>query len=93
MSEIRPAATFHLKVITPRALLVEAEVDEAQIPTTEGLIGVLPGHRPLVVALGEGTLVYRQGTYEESFEVAGGMAEIGPERTLVFTESAPDENG
>jgi F-type H+-transporting ATPase subunit epsilon len=85
LSDSRPA-TFHLKVITPRALLVEADVDEVQIPTTEGLIGVFAGHRPLVVALGEGTLTYRQGKYEETFAVAGGLAEIGPDRTLVFTE-------
>jgi F-type H+-transporting ATPase subunit epsilon len=91
MSESRPAATFQLKVITPRALLVEADVDEAQIPTTEGLIGVLPGHRPLVVAIGEGTLGYRQGKYEEKFAIAGGTAEIGPERVLVLTETASDK--
>ncbi len=89
MSESRPAATFHLKVITPRALLVEAEVDEAQIPTTEGLIGVFPDHRPLVVAIGEGTLTYRQGKYEDRFEISGGLAEIGPDRVLVFTEKTP----
>jgi F-type H+-transporting ATPase subunit epsilon len=87
MTETRPA-TFHLKVITPRASLVETEADEVQVPTTEGLIGVFPGHRPLVVALGEGTLSYRQGKYEDSFEVAGGVAEIGPDRVLVFTEKS-----
>jgi F-type H+-transporting ATPase subunit epsilon len=86
MSDSRPA-TFHLEVFTPRALLVDTDAEEAQIPTTEGLIGVLPGHRALVVALGEGKLSYRQGKFEESFEVAGGTAEIGPDRVLVFTEA------
>ncbi|MBM3295002.1 MAG: hypothetical protein FJY82_10810 [Candidatus Aminicenantes bacterium] len=88
MSESRTGPSFHLKVITPRALLVETEADEAQIPTTEGLIGVFPGHRPLIAAVGEGTLSYRQGKYEERFEVSGGLAEIGPDRVLVFTERA-----
>jgi len=88
VSEIRPAATFHLKVITPRSVLVEADVDEAQIPTTEGLIGVYPNHRPLVVAIGKGTLSYRQGKYEDRFDISSGLAEIGPDRVLVFTEKS-----
>ena len=87
MSQTLPAS-FHLKVITPRRLLVEADVQEASIPSLEGLIGVRPEHRPLMVALGRGTLSYRQGASEESFEVAGGYAEILPDQVLVFTESS-----
>ncbi len=86
MSESLPSS-FRLKVITPRRLLAEADVQEASIPSLEGLIGVLPGHRPLMVALGRGTLTYRQGTNEESFEVDGGYAEILPDQVLVFTQS------
>jgi F-type H+-transporting ATPase subunit epsilon len=79
---------FRLRIVTPKSLLVETEADEAQIPTTEGLIGVFPGHRPLVAALGRGTLSYRQAKYEEQFEVEGGYAEIGPDNVLIFTETA-----
>jgi F-type H+-transporting ATPase subunit epsilon len=79
---------FRLRIVTPKSLLVETEADEAQIPTTEGLIGVFPGHRPLVAALGRGTLSYRQAKYEEQFEVEGGYAEIGPDAVLIFTEPA-----
>jgi F-type H+-transporting ATPase subunit epsilon len=89
MSQTLPAS-FHLKVITPRRLLVEADVQEASIPSLEGLIGVRPGHRPLMVALGRGTLSYRQGASEESFEVAGGYAEILSDQVLVFTESSEE---
>jgi F-type H+-transporting ATPase subunit epsilon len=79
-------STFQLKVITPGRLLVEAEVEEASLPSLDGLIGVLPGHRPLMIALGEGKLTYRQGAEGESFDVKGGQAEILPDRVLVFTE-------
>ena len=78
---------FRLRVVTPKSLLIETEADEAQIPTTEGLIGVFPGHRPLVAALGRGTLSYRQAKYEEQFEVEGGYAEIGPDEVLILTET------
>ena len=89
MSETLPAS-FHLKVITPRRLLAEADVEEASIPSLDGLIGVRPGHRPLMVVLGRGTLTYRQGGSEESFEVAGGYAEILSDQVLVFTESSEE---
>jgi len=81
-----PSSSFHLKVITPKLLLVEAEVDEVSIPSLDGYIGVLPGHRPLMTALGEGTITYRQGRDEESFSVRGGTAEILPDRVIIFTE-------
>jgi F-type H+-transporting ATPase subunit epsilon len=79
---------FKLQVVTSKSMLVETEADEVQIPTTEGLIGVFPGHRRLVAALGRGTLSFRQASYEEQFEVDGGYAEIGPESVLIFTEPA-----
>jgi F-type H+-transporting ATPase subunit epsilon len=84
-------ARLRLRIVTSRALLVETDADEVQIPTIDGLIGVFPQHRPLIVALGRGTLAYRQARYEERFEIDGGYAEIAPESVLVFTESAPPE--
>jgi F-type H+-transporting ATPase subunit epsilon len=82
-----PAPTLILKVVTPTRLLVDAEVEEVQLPTIDGLIGVMPGHRPLIAAIGRGTLSYRQGPDGESFSVEGGTAEIQPDRVLVFTRT------
>jgi len=76
---------IRLKVVTPRRLAVEAEVGEVRIPGLEGELGVLPGHRPLVAALGRGALSYREGGEEETLSVRGGYADIGPDRILVFT--------
>ena len=87
MSEKAPDR-FRLRVVTSKSLLIETDADEAQIPTIDGLIGVFPNHRPLIIALGRGTLSYRQAAYEERFEIDGGYAEIGLDSVLVFTESA-----
>jgi F-type H+-transporting ATPase subunit epsilon len=84
MSEEK-AVRFHLHVVTPRRLLVDASVDEVRIPGLDGQIGILPGHRPLMLTLGRGPIVVRQGASEETFEVEGGTAEILPDRVLVFT--------
>jgi len=90
MSQNLPS-TLHLKVITPRQLLVEAEIDEVTLPSLEGYLGILPGHRALLVALGKGALTYRAGRDEESFSIDGGYADILPDKVLVFTELSQDE--
>jgi F-type H+-transporting ATPase subunit epsilon len=82
---------LRLKVITPRRLLVDAEVDEAFLPALDGQIGILPGHRPLMTALGRGPLEFRREGRTERFEVDGGYAEIHPDRVVVFTKFAAAE--
>lgn len=85
------AGRLHLRVVTPRRLLVDVEAHEVQLPSLEGQIGILPGHQPLLVALGRGPLSYRKGSGGESFEVQGGQAHILPDRVLVFTELSGHE--
>ena len=84
-------ATIHLKVVTPRRLLAEGDVEAVFLPTLEGQIGVLPGHRPLFVAIGKGALIYRVGGDEESFRIKGGYAQVQPERVVVMTEVGEDD--
>jgi F-type H+-transporting ATPase subunit epsilon len=87
-------ATMHLKVITPRHLLAERDVDSVQLPSLEGEIGVLPGHRPLYVGIGRGRVRFRSGGEEESFAVRGGFAQVQPEKVLVMTDvDEDDEDG
>ncbi|MFQ6107932.1 MAG: ATP synthase F1 subunit epsilon [Candidatus Aminicenantales bacterium] len=89
--------SLHLKVITPQKLLVDKETREVFLPSLEGEIGILPGHRPLLASLGKGMLTFREGQKEEKFPVEGGFAEIHPDRVIVFTrlgqveEEAPHE--
>ena len=87
-------ATLHLKVITPTRLLAEADAEEVFLPSLEGEIGVLPGHRPLFVGIGTGRVRFRSGGEEESFTVRGGYAQVQPEKVLIMTDvGEDDENG
>jgi F-type H+-transporting ATPase subunit epsilon len=90
MSEGAPA-TIHLKVVTPRRLLVEADVEAVFLPTLEGEIGVLPGHRPLFVGIGRGKLRHRTAGEEESVAIRGGYAQVQPEKVVVMTEVGEDD--
>jgi F-type H+-transporting ATPase subunit epsilon len=80
-----------LQVITARNLLVDAEADEVSIPSLEGYLGILPGHRPLFTALGRGFLSYRAGKKGEKLSVRGGFAEILPDKVVVFTELSEED--
>ena len=83
--------SLRLRVITPTELLLDEEVQEATLPGLDGELGILPGHLPVVIALGTGTLQYIHGTKEDSTEIHGGYAEIQPDSVLVFTD-APEKD-
>lgn len=86
MSQPTPLS-LQLKVITSTRLLVEEEeVKEVTLPSVGGYLGILPGHCPLIVAIGEGELSYKTAGKTGEFSIAGGYAEILPEKVLVFTE-------
>jgi F-type H+-transporting ATPase subunit epsilon len=55
--------------------------------TTEGQIGVMPGHTPLLVDLDLGELVTYEGEQRQTFLVSGGFARIMPERLSVLAFS------
>jgi F-type H+-transporting ATPase subunit epsilon len=91
MSEALPPFLY-LRVITASKLLAEEEVEEVTLPGLEGYLGIFPGHRPLMVALGRGRLAYRASGKQEAFSISGGYAEVFPDRVLVFTELSREES-
>lgn len=80
-----------LKVITPTELLVDEKVTQVSLPGLEGELGILPGHRPYLILLGEGSLFYKGAGGEETIGVSGGYAEIRGDSVLVFTQLKGDE--
>jgi F-type H+-transporting ATPase subunit epsilon len=77
---------LELQIVTPERLVVHEQVDEVQIPGTEGYFGVLPGHTPLLASLAVGELWYRKGQDRTYLSIAGGFAEVLPDRvTLLAT--------
>jgi F-type H+-transporting ATPase subunit epsilon len=91
MSDPTPP-TFRLRVVTPRRLLCEVDAESASIPTLEGYIGILPGHRPLFAAVGKGVLTYRAEGSEDGHRIAGGFVQVRPEEVIVMTEVSEDES-
>jgi F-type H+-transporting ATPase subunit epsilon len=81
------------ELATPTRMLVSAEVDEVVAPGIEGYFGVLPGHAALLTTLGSGEVSYRTGQTEQHLLVAGGFAEVQPDRVIILAEvaEAPEE--
>lgn len=67
---------------------MSAEVDQVDIPGTEGWIGILPNHSPLMTALAPGMVRIRTGSDEQRIFVRGGFAEISPAGLTVLAEEA-----
>jgi F-type H+-transporting ATPase subunit epsilon len=77
-----------LEIVTPERLAYSDEVDAVVLPGSEGEMGVLPHHAPLVSTLGVGELRIRKGGSEESFAIVGGFVQVRPDRVVVMAETA-----
>lgn len=77
-----------LEIVTPERLAYSDEVDSVQVPGSEGELGILPHHAPLVSILGIGELRIRKGGSEELFAIAGGFVQVLPDKVVVMAETA-----
>ena len=77
-----------LEIVTPERLAYSDSVDAVVLPGSEGELGILPHHAPLVSLLGMGELRIRKGADEESFAIAGGFLQVRPDKVVVMAETA-----
>ncbi len=76
-----------LEIVSPDRLLLSRDVEMAVIPAAEGLMGVLPGHSPMIVLLQGGTItIHEGGRPTDQLFVSGGFAEITPDRCTVLAD-------
>src|SRR5262249_29674523 len=82
-------AKLHFDLVSPERLLLSTEVDQVDVPGSEGDFGVLAGHAPVMTTLKPGVLsVMEQGKGTEKFFVRGGLAEVNPNGLTVLAEEA-----
>jgi len=82
------ADTLKFSLVSPERELYSGDVDQVDIPGTEGNLGVMPNHSPLMAAIRTGTItVYQNGT-ETKFFVQGGFADVTPSGLTVLAERA-----
>ncbi len=78
-----------LEIVTPDQLLLSAPVDMVVIPASEGDMGVLQGHTPIIVMLRGGIIsTYHGDAIDKQMFVMGGFAEVTGERCTVLVDEA-----
>jgi F-type H+-transporting ATPase subunit epsilon len=79
---------IRLEIVTPERAILTDDVDMVIAPASEGYVGILPHHAPLLTTLGPGELRIKKGGTETSLAVFGGFMDVRPDRVIVLTEAA-----
>jgi len=80
---------IHVEVITQEGrLFEEQDADMVIVPGSEGEMGVLPHHAPVLTTMGFGELRIRKGDAEESFVIYGGVVDIRPGHVIALADVA-----
>ena len=80
--------TLTLRVLAPDQSVFDDTADEIILPSTTGLLGVLPGHISMVTAIDFGVLrVFKNGNWD-SIALSGGFAEVESDEVTVLVNKA-----
>jgi F-type H+-transporting ATPase subunit epsilon len=83
------ADKLFLSLVTPeKEMVVDAEVDQVNIPGFDGDMGILANHAPLLTILRPGRFSYQKGEEEIALVISQGYAEVTDNRVTVLAESA-----
>ncbi|MHB0912533.1 MAG: F0F1 ATP synthase subunit epsilon [Armatimonadota bacterium] len=84
-----PERTFKLEIVTPEQLVYSADVASVVAPGTEGSLGVLAGHAPMVVELTVGRIWLRDvNGNESSLATSGGFMQVRENLVRILADTA-----
>jgi len=79
---------LQVSVISPEKTVYEGEADQVVAQAWDGQLGVLQGHAPMLVLLGEGELRITRGGADQRFHVRGGFLQVADDVVTVLSEHA-----
>jgi len=79
---------LRLEIVTIEHKVYSEDVDMVIAPGSEGELGILPHHTPLLTTLNEGVLRVKRGGEEEIFAIGGGIMEVLPDKVIVLADAA-----
>jgi F-type H+-transporting ATPase subunit epsilon len=80
--------TIRCEIVSQDRTVFEGDVDIVVLPGSDGEMGILPKHAPILTTLKYGIIKVRKSGKEELFTVAGGVAEIQPDIVTVLADAA-----
>ncbi|MFQ5717235.1 MAG: ATP synthase F1 subunit epsilon, partial [Nitrospinales bacterium] len=82
------AKLLDLNIVTPERLMVSEKVDQVNRPGSEGDMGILYDHAPILSTLRPGRLSYQKGSETVFMVVSDGYLEVADNRVIVLAETA-----
>jgi F-type H+-transporting ATPase subunit epsilon len=80
--------SIQLEIVTPEKQLFSGRVRKVTVPSTQGYLGILPGHAPLLAELGIGEISYENPAGTEYISSAWGFVEVLQDRVVMLAETA-----
>lgn len=80
--------SIKVEIVTQERVLFEGEADMVIVPGSEGEMGILPHHTPLLSTLSLGQLRLKTAEGELYFAISGGVVEVQPDRVTVLADIA-----
>ena len=80
--------TLHVTIVTAQRRIFDDEADMVIAPGSEGQLGILPRHAPLLTTLALGELRVRSGGADEGIFVAGGFLEVNNNVVTILADDA-----
>ena len=80
-------ATLRLEIVTAEREVFSDDVDEVVAWGTEGQMGILPHHAPLMTMLRPGDLLVKRDNEEYYLAVSGGFLEVRPDKVVILADA------
>jgi F-type H+-transporting ATPase subunit epsilon len=80
--------SIRCEIISQDRIVFQGDADMVLLPGTDGEMGILPHHAPLLTTLKYGIIKVRSHGQETIFTVAGGIAEIQPAVVTILADAA-----
>lgn len=79
---------FRLAIVTPEKVFLDAQVKSLTVPGTEGYLGILSNHAPIISALKAGKIEFRDAADTvQIVAVSGGFLEVSNNVATILADA------
>jgi F-type H+-transporting ATPase subunit epsilon len=76
-----------LEIVTAERVVLSDEVDQVNVPTKDGRVGILPRHAPLLTVLDTGEMDILKGGERTPYALSGGFMEVHANRVTILADT------